>query len=77
MKTIGLALSTEDISRIIACVGTMSMSLMRDAENDDDVKEAIYLGILQLKLVDAIKEANLGNEQECGVMGDTKDVDEN
>ena len=62
----GLALSFEDIKRLAAATGMASIACLKDANGKDDVREGLALGVLHMKLVNAICEA----EKELFASGD-------
>lgn len=54
MKVIGLGLTSEDMSRIAAAVGTMAISVMENAKSFEDFKEGVELSRLNQKLLRAM-----------------------
>lgn len=56
MLAIGVELTQEDMTRITkSAVGTMSVAMLETAEDANDVKEALALHALHVKLMKACK----------------------
>ena len=55
MLAIGVEMTQEDMTRITSAVGTMSVAMLETAEDADDVKEALVLHALHVKLMTACK----------------------
>lgn len=57
-----LVLTTDDWHRIMSCVGAMSLTMLREAEDEKDIKESIRLQELHGKLIamgiDALSETD-------------------
>ena len=60
MLAIGVEMTQEDMTRITSAVGTMSVAMLETAEDANDVKEALALHVLHLKLMKACKK--MGDE---------------
>lgn len=60
MLAIGVELTQEDMTRITSSVGTMSVAMLETAEDANDVKEALALHALHVKLMKACKK--MGDE---------------
>jgi hypothetical protein len=54
---LGLALSYDDMCSIAAACGTMSISMLKEADCAKDLAEALHLGELHLRIVAAIRKA--------------------
>lgn len=57
-----LVLTTDDWHRIMSCVGAMSVIMLHEAEDENDIKESIRLHELHGKLIamgiDALSETD-------------------
>lgn len=56
MLALGIKLTGEDMARIAAAVGTMAISMMKNAKSFDDFKEGVELARLNEKLSRAMAE---------------------
>lgn len=56
MVVLGIELTGEDMTRIVSCVGTMAVSMAKNADNNEDMVEAAELCKLHLKLLRGFKE---------------------
>lgn len=55
---LGLALSFEDMCSIGAACGAMSIQLLKEADCEKDVKEALHLAELHLRIDAALQKAS-------------------
>lgn len=54
---LGLALSFDDMCSISAACGAMSIQLLKEADCEKDLAEALHLGELHLRIDAAIRKA--------------------
>lgn len=54
---LGLALSFDDMCSIGAACGAMSIQMLKEADSAEDLKEALHLGELHLRIDAAIRKA--------------------
>ena len=54
---LGLTLSYDDMCSIAAACGTMSISMLKNAENAKDMAEALHLAELHMRIDAAIRKA--------------------
>lgn len=57
MKFLGIALTSDDMARIVSSIAAMSINLVKNADSHDDIVEAAELFKLHLKLVGAMTDA--------------------
>ena len=60
MKILGVELSYEDMVRIVSSVACTSVGMIKNAENAKDMKEALELHLLFIRLNEALS-ASLNN----------------
>lgn len=56
MVVLGIELTGADMTRIVSSVGTMAVSMAKNADNNEDMAEAAELCKLHLKLLRGFKE---------------------
>ena len=57
MLALGIELTGEDMARIAAAVGTMAVTMTKEADSDEDLVEAAALCKLHFKLANGLKKA--------------------
>mgnify|MGYP007012486746 CR=1 FL=1 len=62
--SLGLELSFEDMCSIGAACGAMSLSILKSADCADDVKEALHLADLHMRIDRALDEATKHRDEE-------------